>query len=424
MEEIKVTVVKFGDRANLMLRYIDPITGKPKHKSAGTKNAVAAQREAGAWEAELREGRYAAPSKTTWKGFRERYENEVLPSLAPKTGEKARAVFNAIEKILCPKRLADLNAGRLSHYASKLREDGRTEQTIKGNLAHLRAALSWAVRMGLLAKAPTVQMPKRAKGQKMMKGRPITGEEFDRMLAKLPDVVAVERKLPTKHKPKPLTPAEQAAKDAALKALVASWEHYLRGLWHSGLRLGESLELYWDRDDKLCVDLDAKPHPMLRIPAALEKGNQDRMLPMAPEFVEFLAQTPKGERHGRVFNPQARRMHGDALLPHRVGELIAELGRKAGVKVNTDQGGKVKFATAHDLRRSFGERWAALVMPQQLMELMRHESIETTMRYYVGRNAQSTAAVLWRAHAASGNSFGNTPQNSTETVKQETDAKA
>lgn len=55
-------------------------------------------------------------------------------------------------------------------------------------------------------------------------------------------------------------------------------------------------------------------------------------------------------------------------------------------------------ASARDLRRSFGLRWASRVMPQVLMELMRHESIDTTMRYYVGRNAQSTAAVLWEAH--------------------------
>lgn len=39
-------------------------------------------------------------------------------------------------------------------------------------------------------------------------------------------------------------------------------------------------------------------------------------------------------------------------------------------------------------------------MPQVLKELMRHESIETTLKYYVGRNAQTTAAVLWAAHKA------------------------
>jgi len=82
--------------------------------------------------------------------------------------------------------------------------------------------------------------------------------------------------------------------------------------------------------------------------------------------------------------------------------LVTLIGEKAGVKVKTETGPdgkpKVKFASAHDLRRSFGERWASRVMPPILKELMRHESIETTLRYYVGRNAQSTAAVLWDAH--------------------------
>jgi hypothetical protein len=44
---------------------------------------------------------------------------------------------------------------------------------------------------------------------------------------------------------------------------------------------------------------------MLRIPAALEKGNKDRLLPIAPEFVEFLPATPEVEQTGYVFNPAA-----------------------------------------------------------------------------------------------------------------------
>ena len=42
-------------------------------------------------------------------------------------------------------------------------------------------------------------------------------------------------------------------------------------------------------------------------------------------------------------------------------------------------------------------RWAARAMPAQLMELMRHESIETTLRYYVGANAQRTNDAIWAA---------------------------
>ena len=51
-----------------------------------------------------------------------------------------------------------------------------------GYLGHLRAALSWAVSMGMLAKVPDMHVPRRAKGQKLMRGRPISGEEFDRLL--------------------------------------------------------------------------------------------------------------------------------------------------------------------------------------------------------------------------------------------------
>ena len=57
----------------------------------------------------------------------------------------------------------------------------------------------------------------------------------------------------------------------------------------------------------------------------------------------------------------------------------------------------MKYASAHDLRRAFGERWAARIMPAQLRELMRHESIETTLRYYVGANVERTADACWEA---------------------------
>jgi hypothetical protein len=39
-------------------------------------------------------------------------------------------------------------------------------------------------------------------------------------------------------------------------------------------------------------------------------------------------------------------------------------------------------------------------MPAQLMELMRHESIETTLRFYVGTDAQRTAEAAWTAFEA------------------------
>ena len=49
-EEIKVTVCKYPDRPNLVLRYIDPLTGKQKTKSAGTPDEGEAIEAAGKWE--------------------------------------------------------------------------------------------------------------------------------------------------------------------------------------------------------------------------------------------------------------------------------------------------------------------------------------------------------------------------------------
>jgi integrase len=60
---------------------------------------------------------------------------------------------------------------------------------------------------------------------------------------------------------------------------------------------------------------------------------------------------------------------------------------------------RVKYASAHDLRRGFGVRWSKLVIPTQLIELMRHEDVSTTIQFYAGRDAQSTAEVAWAATA-------------------------
>ena len=156
-------------------------------------------------------------------------------------------------------------------------------------------------------------------------------------------------------------------------AAIASWWFYLQGLWHSGLRREESLDLHWTDRTRLCVeDLDCD-RPMIWIPGGKEKGNRDRVLPMAPEFAEFLREVPQGRRHGYVFNPLSRRVdYCERLTAKQIGSVVSEIGEAATVKVS-ESGGKVKFASCHDLRRSFGERWASRVMPPVLQELMRHQ---------------------------------------------------
>jgi integrase len=137
------------------------------------------------------------------------------------------------------------------------------------------------------------------------------------------------------------------------------------------------------------VDLSGD-EPLLRIPAALDKGRKNRESPITPDFVEFLLATPEDERHGRVF-PAVTHSREDA------SRTIGAIGRAAGVKIKTKANEEAQFATAHDLRRSFGARWAALVMPGELQELMRHEHITTTMTFYVGKNARRTSKSIREA---------------------------
>jgi len=376
---IRVYVVNFGDRPNYQLQWRDPVTRNLRTKSTPVKatglkrDKKDAERLANDLERKLNDEGLSVPSKVTWPSFRERYEAEQVKGLALRTGEKISSVLDRFEREVNPHRLCDVDERRLSIYVTRLRAGNPDkkisplkESTIDGHLAHLKAALSWAKEQKLLVAIPAIPKIKRAKisrGDKVMRGRPITTEEFERMLAAVPEVVG---------------------QDAA-----GDWGFYLRGLWASGLRLAESLDLYWDRQDKLHP---VKPgrFPMIRIPAELEKGHKDRLLPMVPEFARLLATVPAADKHGPVF--KLRRIDGKPGRPSvdRVSKIVTKIGAAAKVRVDA-----TKTASAHDLRRAFGERWAAKVMPPQLMVLMRHESMETTMKYYVGRNADRTAAIVW-----------------------------
>ena len=365
-DQIKVLIVNYPDRKYLVMRYVDPITGKGKARSTGTINRREAERAAAKWEAELREGRYRPASQITWQEFRERHEKEKLSSLSPRTLSSTDTAFNHLEKTINPAKLSALNANTLSRFQSDLRATGVAETTIATHLRHIRAALSWALAMGLVSEVPKIIMPKRARGITLMRGRPITAEEFERMIAVVPYV----------------RPDDSEA-----------WQRLLTGQWLSGFRLEESLVASWDDDAPIYIDLN-KRRPRLRIYAEAEKGHQDRVLPLAPDFVEFLRKTPEVDREGPVF-PIVALSTEHPMTPGRVGRVISDIGEQAKVVVNKTAN---KFASAQDLRRSFGTRWAKRVKPATLQLLMRHRSIETTMKYYVGLTADDVADELWQAY--------------------------
>jgi hypothetical protein len=57
---------------------------------------------------------------------------------------------------------------------------------------------------------------------------------------------------------------------------------------------------------------------------------------------------------------------------------------------------KGKTASAHDLRRAFGQRRAGNADGAPRAD--RHEDIGTTVKFYVGQNAEATADAIWASH--------------------------
>lgn len=375
----KVKVVAIQGRRHLAMRWTDPVTGAPRQRTAKTSNRRKAERKAADLERELRSGAFDGDT-IPFSDFRDRYWDECLPALARRTRDAARTAFNHYQRLMKPRTLDDVTPATLATFAARLRSDTKRvkrgqefvdepnpkcESSIASYLRQLHAALVWAESIRLIPMAPRIRAPKRAKGKhSFARGRAITSEEFERMLAMAP--VVRPHDAPT-------------------------WTRYLNGLWLSGLRLEESTVLSWEADAPISVDLTGK-RPRLKIHAEAEKGNKDRYLPVTPDFAAFLDETPEHERQGPVFFIESP-VTGEQMTPKRIGRVFSEIGRRAGVVVNKAEG---KFASAHDLRRSFGTRWSMRVKPAVLQLLMRHKSIETTMKYYVTHDADEVSESLWQ----------------------------
>lgn len=370
---MNVSVFKPNGRKNYVCQWKDPTTGKKKTKSTGEKVRRDADRFAGKLEAQLNDGTYHEDLRMTWDDFRERFEREYLPSKAKGTADYYKTVMNAVERIINPRLLLTVNTSSVSRLQAALRKEKKAEATIGAYMRHLKASLKWAEEQRYISKAPKIRIPR----HQAMKGRAITLEEFERMLSKIPVLNTADEK---------------------------SWEFFLRGLWLSGLRINEALQLHWTDRRSLLVDLSGE-YPLIVIQAKAQKSRQYKEMPIVPEFAELLLSVPREERNGFVFNPISQRKAEPRRKNNYFSRLISLLGKSAGICVSESQEGKKKWASAHDFRRSFGFRWSRKVMPAVLQELMRHASIETTMTFYVGSNAQETARSLW---SASANTLANT----------------
>lgn len=386
MTDIKVWVLDYG-RDHFILQWKDPTSGKRRSKSSGCTKKRDAERAASLLESTLNARQPRGNGSISWDDFKDVYEENHLSGLAKNSLDRTMTVFNVFEREMSPATLADVTGSVLSAFASRMRKLDRSEATIATSMRTLRAAMAWAKENGHIHEMPAIPKQVRAKRQRA-KGRPLTDREFLELLR----AVRLENNLARLTRPQRRT-----------------WRRLLIGLWLSGLRLEEALALNWQQSgthgSTLWIDTTGE-YPLLGVAAESEKGNTDRLLPITPDFGRWLLKIPDQERRGFVF-PLAKERHADIRRMDTTSKVITLIGKTSGVKVNSDG----KPASAHDLRRSFGLRWASKVMPAELQALMRHSDIGTTMGYYALVEAQAFAARLWKSDENTTSSTTRKPQN-------------
>jgi integrase len=367
---VNVTVRKRPDTGYYQLRAISPLNGKELRRSAKTTSLKEAMKAAAAWEAELEQGIYTR--RMTWEQLAVRFADEYLPRLKTNSRSTMRATLTAFGKFVEPQAgISSITGSTISQWTARLRQDGLRESTIARHLRCLKCVLNWAVSTELMARRPSITMPANTHKKRFLKGRALTEADFAVLCE------TADRINPT------FTPL-------------------LKLLWLSGLRISEAYRLSFDTGPNQ-VDLANRRFVFL---AAGQKSGHDETIPLLPELYDWLASL--GRTSGPVVSPL---VNGKPVTLDTTKRQISSIGAASGLVTGSETG---KHVTAHDLRRSFGTRWALKVHPLVLKKLMRHETLDTTLRFYVDLDDSQIADAItgspYTSTYISAGSFGDSRQ--------------
>ncbi len=330
------------------------------------------------------------------------------------------------------------------------RYETRSPNTVNSMLAAVMAFVRFCAKREWIDRVPAVEP---LSVDDVMKGRPVTGEEFDRMLQATPSVVGKEE--------------------------AESWQFALKVLWFSGFRIGDLMDFHWSDERHIRPQWPNGPemHPTISIPSSQKNGKLQE-IPMLPELDDFLRAVPANQRTDWIVNPLpvhnpikqdaswfqpnaddlielaskysnlsiaaacevsetavrkwlaqlnfrrkrefkistgeipsntvartrnraqrgtgTKRHYPERMTKEHVGRIVAKIGKAAGIVVRSEDKRtrtRVKYASAHDIRRGCAQRLInAGVSAETLKVVMRHADFTTTEKYYGAmRSAQAAA---------------------------------
>ena len=303
----------------------------------------------------------------TWSAFVHRAEREYFDGLAIRSSEKTEQTLRKFAKLHGDFDCAELSPGHMLDFRASLRAAGLAAATVDSTMQTMWAVIRWGVDYELL---PMVNRPrkrnrKRDRVTHKSKGRSLTGEEIDRMVAAVPLVI---RK------------GEDA--DAFVRAI-----HAARLM---GLRLDDCHRLRFEpAPDAHWVTLDTR-RPFITF-CNVQKSGETEDVPLTDAAVAWLESLPAIEWIAR-----GRGERGWHKTTNRTGRVVSAAGKFARIltKATGGKGGAPKFASLHDLRRTFATQLLATGMSvKQVQKRTRHADHNTLLAYYAdaghGENLQT-----------------------------------
>ena len=485
-----------ADRNGFVLKFYCPILAKRIRRNCGTRDRREARKIQRECQERLLNGEYVATDGAisashvvllnksptipenhsdrsdgpTWQECYDRYlENrrsrvrtDSLVEIVSRLGIAERIFEAQSEELRRPEGLlmSDIaTLEKLEYLQERLlagdecRYETRSPHTVNSVLRAVMAFMRFCKGRDWVREVPDVQ---RVEFNEVMKGRPISEDEFQKML----DVTILV-----------------VGKDSA-----ASWIFAMQVLWESGFRVGDLMDFSWDNPRHIhpIWPTQANRLPTIAIPSS-QKNGRVQEVPMLPGLEALLCNVPEDQRTGWVVNPKAiefdfhggdesfrpstsdlRRLSsrcsnsmiaricgvteaavrkwfgqlkisGDRLIQdcrpiseseierfranadrkptdklrhvtvrmtkERVSRIISLIGKKADVVVQVEDSRthhRVKYASAHDIRRGLAQRLINIgVSSETLKVVMRHKDFATTEKHYGAvRSAQNAGAEI------------------------------
>jgi len=482
------------DKNGYLLKFYCPLAGKRIRRNCGTRDRREARRVQRECRERLLNGQYVssggaitagqeqrlpAPQprpdadERTWETAMESYRSQHRRRVRRKANRDSDSRLDIARRIFEARRRAQglppgvtlrecMTLEALEYLQERLLDgaeckyDRRSPNTVNSMLAAILAFVRYCYDHQWIDRVPPLR---KIEVDEVMRGRPITGEEFERMLQAVPKVVG--------------------------EGPANGWRFALRILWETGFRIADLLDFSWDDIERIHPAWPRRPdqHPTLVIPSTQKNGRNEE-IPLLPGLQALLDSVPKQQRTGFVvnlspaefeFRSQPKRwfkprredlsnlirsysnsaiaracgvsdvtvqawlkrqglvragkidrygsevpaavveqLRAQAIrtkhqrLPKQgrltrecVSRIIARIGKTAKVVVrpaNKEAGRRTKYASAHDLRRSCAERLInAGVSAESLMVIMRHRDFATTRKFYgATRAAQSAATEVYQ----------------------------